>query len=49
MWPEEYAQHRGTLMNAKNKLIIFSATIKYSDYEGKNNLQFNKRSVLEVV
>ena len=49
VWPEEYAQHRGTLMNAKNKLIIFSATIKYSDYEGKNNLQFNKRSVLEVV
>lgn len=49
IWPEEYAQHRGALMNAKNKLIIFSATIKYSDYEGKNNLQFNKRSVLEVV
>lgn len=49
VWPEEYAQHRGTLMNAKNKLIIFSATIKYSDYEGKNNLQFNKRSILEVV
>lgn len=49
IWPEEYAQHRGVLMNAKNKLIIFSATIKYSDYEGKNNLQFNKRSVLEVV
>lgn len=49
VWPEEYAQHRGTLMNAKNKLIIFSATIKYSDYEGRNNLQFNKRSVLEVI
>lgn len=49
VWPEEYAQHRGKLINAKNKLIIFSATIKYSDYEGKNNLQFNKRSVLEVV
>lgn len=49
IWPEEYASHRGKLINSKNKLIVFSAIVKYSDYEGKNNLQFSKRSVLEVL
>ena len=49
VWPEEYAIHRGKLLEAKNKLIIFSAIIKYSDYNGKNNLQFTKRTILEVV
>lgn len=49
VWPEEYAIHRGALLNAKDKLIIFSATIKYSEYNGKNTLQFNKRTLLEVV
>ena len=49
IWPEEYATHRGALMKAKNKLIIFSGIIKYSDYEGKNNLQFTKRTIVEVV
>lgn len=49
IWPEEYAHHRGALLNAKNKLIIFSSVIKYSDYEGKNNLQFIKNSVIEIL
>lgn len=49
IWPEEYANHRGKLLDAKNKLIIFSAIVKYSDYEGKNNLQFMKTSIIEVL
>lgn len=48
VWPEEYANHRGTIINAKDKLIVFSATIKYNDYQGKNNLQFNKKTLIEV-
>lgn len=48
VWPEEYASHRGTLINAKNKLIIFSATVKYSDYSKQNDLQFYKNSLLEI-
>jgi DNA polymerase-3 subunit alpha len=49
VWPEEYMTYRGKLLDAKNKLIIFSAIVKYSDYESKNNLQFYKRSVMEVL
>jgi DNA polymerase-3 subunit alpha len=49
VWPEEYAIHRGKLINSKDKIIIFSATVKYSDYAGKNSLQFNRRSILEIV
>lgn len=49
VWPEEYKSMRPQLMDSKNKLIIFSATVKYSDYAGKNNLQFMKRSLLEVL
>ena len=49
VWPEEYKTMRPQLIDSKNKLIIFSATVKYSDYAGKNNLQFMKRSLLEVL
>lgn len=49
VWPEEYAELRGKLLDSKNKLIVFSAVVKYSDYQGKNNLQFYKRSVIEVL
>lgn len=48
LWPEEYASHRGALINAKDKLIIFSATVKYSDYSKQNDLQFYKNSLLEI-
>lgn len=49
VWPEEYKSMRPQLIDSKNKLIIFSATVKYSDYAGKNNLQFMKRSLLEIL
>ena len=49
VWPEEYKNMRPMLLEAKNKLIIFSASVKFSDYTGKNNLQFMKRSLLEVL
>lgn len=49
VWPEEYKSMRPQLIDSKNKLIIFSATVKYSDYAGKNNLQLMKRSLLEVL
>ena len=48
VWPEEYASHRGALVAAKDKLIIFSATVKYSDYSKQNDLQFYKNSLLEI-
>lgn len=49
VWPEEYAELRGQLQEAKNKPIVFSAVVKYSDYSGKNQLQFMKRTVLDVL
>ncbi|MBO6254686.1 MAG: DNA polymerase III subunit alpha [Bacteroidaceae bacterium] len=49
IWPEEYAELRGQLQEAKNKPIVFSAVVKYSDYSGKNQLQFMKRTVLDVL
>lgn len=49
IWPEEYAELRGKIQEAKNKPIVFSALVKYSDYSGKNQVQFMKRTVLDVL
>lgn len=49
VWPEEYVNFRDKIYNAKDKLMICSATVKYSDYTGKNNLQFYRRTVVEIV
>lgn len=48
-WPTEYAQYRGVLMGAKNKIVIMTTSIKYSDYEGKNNLQLTKNPIIAVL
>ena len=49
VWSEEYNELRPQLLAAKDKLIVCSAAVKYSDYQGKNNLQFYRKSVLEVL
>lgn len=49
LWPEEYGPLRGQLLNAKDKLVIFNAMVKYSDYSSKNELQFMKRSLIEIL
>ena len=49
VWSEEYNELRPQLLASKDKLIVCSATVKYSDYQGKNNLQFYRKSVLEVL
>ena len=49
VWPEEWVRFRGLLINAKNKLVICSGVIKYSDYTGKNNLWFTKRSQCDIL
>lgn len=48
-WAEEYAIHREKLINAKDKLIIFVGVVKYSDYEGKNNIHFIKNGVVDIL
>lgn len=49
IWPEEYDKCRGMLQSAKNKIIVFSGVVKYSDYVGKNNLQFTRNSKMEII
>ena len=48
-WPSEYKQYRGVLMDTKNKIVIMTTLIKYSDYEGKNNLQLIKNPIIAVL
>lgn len=49
VWPEEYEKFRPLIQSAKDKLIIFSGAVKYSDYAGKNQLQFTRNTKIEVV
>lgn len=48
-WAEEYARLRGQLINSKNKLIVCSGVIKYSDYAKSNNFQFTKSSIIDII
>lgn len=49
VWPEEYAIFRGQLLNAKDKIIVFSGLVKHSDYAGKNNLWFTRSTKMEIL
>ena len=39
----------GSLSSAKNKMLICSAQVKYSDYTGGNNLQLYKSSIIDIL
>lgn len=49
VWPEEYAEFRTLLSGSKGHIVIFNAVVKYSDYSGKNAVQFTKKTLLEVL
>lgn len=49
IWPEEYRNVRALLIDAKNKLIISMATVKYSEYVGHNNLQLTRNNFIEII
>lgn len=48
-WPEEYARFRSDLLGAKNRLIILSGYVKYSDYSGKNGICMNRQTKIEII
>lgn len=54
-WNDEWATARaeftkgGNLSQAKNKMLICSAQVKYSDFTGNNNLQLYKSSIVSVL
>ena len=55
IWNDEWATARaeftkgGNLSQAKNKMLICSAQVKYSDFTGNNNLQLYKSSIISVL
>lgn len=55
IWNDEWTTARaeftkgGNLSQAKNKMLICSAQVKYSDFTGSNNLQLYKSSIVSVL
>ena len=55
IWNDEWVNVRAEfckgnpLSNAKNKMIICSAQVKYSEFAGTNNLQLYKSSIVSVL
>lgn len=55
VWNDEWSKVRGifangsTISNAKNKMLVCTAQVRYSDFAGHNNLQLYKSSIVEVI
>lgn len=49
IWPEEYRSARALLLDAKNKLIVCMAQIRYSEYVGHNNLTLTRNNLIEII
>lgn len=55
VWNDEWPRVRGifangsTISNAKNKMLVCTAQVRYSDFAGHNNLQLYKSSIVEVI
>lgn len=46
IWNDFYAAHKSEINNLKDKMIITTCIVKYSEYTGANNLQNYKTSLL---
>lgn len=55
IWNDEWVNARAIFSNggspsqAKNKMLICSAQVRYSDFTGNNNLQIYKSSIIEIL
>lgn len=55
IWNDDWCRVRGefvkggTLAGVKNKMLICSCQVRFSEFAGKNNLQLYKSSVVEVI
>lgn len=55
IWNDQWASVRGefakggTVGSAKNKILICSAQVRYSDYAGRNHLQLYQSSIIQVL
>ena len=48
-WNDFYMEHRTEIQSAKDKVVILTAAVRYSDYNGGNTLQTYKTSVFTTL
>jgi DNA polymerase-3 subunit alpha len=48
VWNDCYAAHRAEIQSLKDKVVILTAMIRYSDYSGCNTLQTTKNTLLFI-
>ena len=48
-WSETCETHRGKISALKDRIVIVSGMVKYSDYSGTNNLQSTKSTIIHIV
>lgn len=49
LWSEIYDRYKEVILNAKDKMILMSCMVKWSDFSSQNTLQDFKGSLLEIV
>lgn len=49
VWAEEYATFKETVQAAKNKIAVFTAMVKYSDFRQRYELVFSRGSQIEIM
>lgn len=47
-WNDYYMAHRTEILSLKDKVVILTAMVRYSDYNGCNTLQMTKNSLLFI-
>ena len=48
VWNDCYAAHRAEIQSLKDKVVILTAMVRYSDYSGCNTLQTTKNTLLFI-
>lgn len=48
VWNDYYAAHRAEIQSLKDRVIILTAMVRYSDYSGCNTLQTTKNTLLFI-
>ena len=48
-WSETCEAHREEISALKDRIVIVSGMVKYSDYSGTNNLQSTKSTIIHIV
>lgn len=48
-WAEEYAELKDAIQNSKGKIVCFTAMVRYSDFNQRNELQFTRNTLFETI